>query len=60
MIRPFLILLLAVPVLHAQYGRGTILGTVTDSTGAVLPGVRVTAKESRDQRDPRVHHRRHR
>ncbi len=32
--------------LHAQYGRGTILGTVTDSTGAVVPGVKVTAKNA--------------
>jgi len=30
--------------LYAQYGRGTILGTVTDSTGAVVPGIKVTAK----------------
>lgn len=32
--------------LEAQYGRGTILGTVTDSTGAVVPGVKVTAKNT--------------
>ena len=28
----------------AQYGRGTILGTVTDSSGAAIPGVRVSAR----------------
>ncbi|MBM3725465.1 MAG: carboxypeptidase regulatory-like domain-containing protein [Acidobacteria bacterium] len=30
--------------LHAQYGRGTLLGTVTDPTGAVVPGIKVTAR----------------
>jgi Carboxypeptidase regulatory-like domain len=30
--------------LHAQAGRGTINGTVTDSTGAVLPDVQVSIK----------------
>ncbi len=29
--------------LSAQYGRGVILGTVTDSSGAVVPGMKVTA-----------------
>jgi len=28
----------------AQYGRGTILGTVSDSTGAVVPNIKVIAK----------------
>jgi hypothetical protein len=32
-----LILLLAFPV-HAQTSRGTIYGTVSDSSGAVIPG----------------------
>lgn len=30
--------------LAAQYGRGTILGTVTDTSGAVVPGVKITAR----------------
>ena len=30
--------------LYAQFGRGTILGTVTDATGAVVPSVKVTAR----------------
>jgi protocatechuate 3,4-dioxygenase beta subunit len=37
-------LFLVAAALDAQYGRGTILGTVTDSTGAVLPGLKVTVK----------------
>ncbi len=37
-------LLLSTASLYAQYGRGTILGTVTDSSGAVVPGVKVTAR----------------
>ena len=36
--------LLAVVSLSAQTFRGTILGTVTDPSGAVLPGVKVTVK----------------
>jgi hypothetical protein len=39
----FLCILVLVPVLHAQSGRGTITGTVTDNTGGVIPGVEVTA-----------------
>lgn len=38
-----LLFLLAAPVVFGQAGAtGTILGTVTDSTGAVIPNVRVT------------------
>ena len=44
MIRLLALLLISLTALHAQYGRGTILGTVTDSTGAVVPGVKVTVK----------------
>ena len=32
---------------HAQATRGTMLGTVTDQTGAALPGVPVTITETR-------------
>ena len=32
---------------HAQATRGTILGTITDQTGAALPGATVTATETR-------------
>jgi hypothetical protein len=39
-----LILAIAVPVLRAQTGgEGSITGTVTDSTGAAIPGVTITA-----------------
>jgi Carboxypeptidase regulatory-like domain len=34
------------PALFAQYGTGTILGTVTDPTGAVLPGANVVARNT--------------
>lgn len=37
-----LFLLMASIVVSAQQGRGTILGTVADSTGAVIPGATVT------------------
>ena len=37
---------LAAPA-HAQATRGTILGTITDQTGASLPGATVTATETR-------------
>ncbi|MFN7931817.1 MAG: TonB-dependent receptor [Bryobacteraceae bacterium] len=42
----FLTILIAISMseMHGQYGRGTILGTVTDSTGAVVPSIKVTAK----------------
>ncbi|MEK7407981.1 MAG: TonB-dependent receptor [Acidobacteriota bacterium] len=39
-----LVLALAGAPLNAQFVRGTILGTVTDETGAVIPGARVTLK----------------
>ncbi|HUO14977.1 MAG TPA: TonB-dependent receptor [Verrucomicrobiae bacterium] len=38
--------LLAAALLPAQTFRGTILGTVTDSSGAVLPGAAVTVKNT--------------
>src|SRR5205823_4376030 len=38
--------LLAPAILFGQYGSGAILGTVTDPTGAVIPGATVTAKNS--------------
>ena len=40
----FVILSLSVAVASAQDTTGTILGTVTDASGAVLPGVTVTVK----------------
>ena len=48
---------------HAQATRGTILGTITDQTGAALPGATVTATETRtnvshntvDERDGQLH-----
>src|SRR5580698_1512938 len=39
-----LFILLAAASLPAQTFRGTILGTVTDPSGAVLPGAKVTVK----------------
>ena len=30
----------------AQYGTGIILGTVTDPTGAIIPGAKVIAKDN--------------
>ena len=38
-------LVLAVPGVIAQTFRGTILGTVTDSSGAVVPGAKVTVRQ---------------
>ena len=40
----FFLLLLTPPILIGQYGTGTILGTVTDPTGAIISGATVTAK----------------
>ncbi len=37
----FVTLLLIVPALHAQFG-GSLNGTVTDTTGAVIPGATIT------------------
>ncbi len=34
-------------VSHAQATRGTILGTITDQTGAAMPGATVVATETR-------------
>ncbi len=39
-----LALVLAASALWGQYGTGAILGTVTDPSGAVIPGATVTAK----------------
>ncbi len=39
----FLILLLAVPALFAQSGNGSLVGHVTDESGAALPGVTLAA-----------------
>jgi hypothetical protein len=45
--RSFLLfILLAAVSLSAQTFRGTILGTVTDPTGAVVPGAKVTVKNT--------------
>lgn len=46
MIRLVAILIFASASLYGQYGRGTILGTVTDSTGAIVPGIKVTARNT--------------
>ena len=40
------LLLLFAPSVYAQFGTGTILGGITDPSGAVLPGVTVTAKNT--------------
>ena len=40
----FVIFCLSVALARAQDTTGTILGTVTDASGAVLPGVTVTVK----------------
>jgi Carboxypeptidase regulatory-like domain/TonB dependent receptor len=42
----FIVLLFAVFSLLAQYGAGIILGTVTDSSNAVVPGATVTVKNN--------------
>ncbi len=36
-----LVLFLAAGMAHAQTGQGTIVGTVADSTGAIIPGVQI-------------------
>ena len=40
-VRLFLFLTVGVAVMLAQSDRGSILGTITDSTGAILPGARI-------------------
>ena len=40
----FLLILMLVSIAPAQTFRGTILGTVTDPNGAVVPGAKVTVK----------------
>ena len=42
----FFATMLAAAVALAQTDRGTIVGTVKDSTNALLPGARVEVKES--------------
>ncbi len=39
-------LIVSAPLLHAQAVTGTILGTVTDNSGAVMPGVTVTVTQT--------------
>jgi len=39
-------LLFQPPTLWSQYGAGTILGTITDPSGAVVPGAKVTVKNN--------------
>ena len=33
-------------ILHAQVTTGTILGSVTDSSGALIPGAKITVKST--------------
>ena len=40
--RSFAIALLASTLLHAQLDRGTLTGTITDPTGAVVPAAKIT------------------
>jgi hypothetical protein len=40
----FLLAAVSVKILTAQTFRGTLLGTVTDATGAVLPGASISVK----------------
>lgn len=42
--RILLLLPISAILLYAQYGRGVILGTVTDSTGAAVPGVKISSR----------------
>ena len=45
MLTRFAVLLFAaLPVIAQSTGTATVVGTVTDSTGAVVPGVRITVK----------------
>src|SRR5689334_19674506 len=42
----FVLLVLSMAVARAQDTTGTILGTITDASGAVLPGVTVSVKNT--------------
>src|SRR5215212_8946786 len=43
------LILAAIPALAQSTGTATVVGTVTDSTGAVVPGVRVTVRNTATQ-----------
>ena len=43
------LVLAAIPLLAQSTGTATVVGTVTDSTGAVVPGVRVTVRNTGTQ-----------
>ena len=45
-VKVLLLVLVGVICLWAQYDTGTILGTVSDPSGAVIPGAKVTAHET--------------
>ena len=40
----FLLAAVSASILSAQTFRGTLLGTITDATGAVIPGVSISVK----------------
>ena len=42
---PLLVLLLSAAVLHAQAVKASLVGTITDSTGAVVPGTEIVITE---------------
>ena len=44
-----ILVLAAIPVVAQSTGTATVVGTVTDSTGAVVPGVRVTVRNTGTQ-----------
>ena len=47
---PLVIVLQLAAAALAQQGRGTILGTVTDQTGALIPGAQVTVTNAASAR----------